>query len=103
MSGNGNGDYTSTMEIRTRRIDDPATAEDGPRILADGLWPRGIRREQANLDGWWRELAPSGDLRRWFAHNPGRWEGSKQGYFVELDTKHAAVSAALAAVSGDRP
>jgi uncharacterized protein YeaO (DUF488 family) len=69
----------------------------------DGLWARGISKQQARLDGWWRTLAPGKELRQWFAHDPSRWEGFKERYFVELDTKQVAVSAALAAISGDRP
>ena len=90
------------MEIRTRRIYDPPTARDGTRILVDGLWPRGISKQQARLDGWWRTLAPTKELRQWFAHDPSRWEGFKERYFAELDTKQVAVSAALSTVSGDR-
>ena len=68
----------------------------------DGLWARGISKQQARLDGWWRTLAPTKELRQWFAHDPSRWEGFKERYFAELDTKQVAVSAALSTVSGDR-
>ena len=88
------------MEIRTRRIYDPPTARDGTRILVDGLWPRGISKQQARLDGWWRKLAPSKELRQWFAHDPSRWEGFKERYFAELDAKQEALSA-LAETSRD--
>jgi len=87
------------MEIRTRRIYDPPTARDGTRILVDGLWPRGVSKQQTRLDGWRRELAPSKELRQWFAHDPSRWEGFKERYFAELDAKHEALSA-LAETSG---
>ena len=90
------------MEIRTRRIYDPPTALDGTRILVDGLWPRGINKQQARLDGWWRTLAPGKELRQWFAHDPGRWEGFKERYFAELDAKQGVLSA-LAETSGDGP
>jgi uncharacterized protein YeaO (DUF488 family) len=81
------------MEIRTSRIYDPPTALDGTRILVDGLWPRGISKQQARLDGWWRELAPSKELRAWYAHDPSRWEGFKARYFAELDAKREALFA----------
>jgi uncharacterized protein YeaO (DUF488 family) len=90
------------MEIRTRRIYDPPTARDGTRILVDGLWPRGISKQQARLDGWWRTLAPGKELRQWFAHDPSRWEGFKARYFTELDAKQKALSALAEASRGGR-
>jgi len=66
------------MEIRKRRIYDPPTDRDGTRILVDDLWPRGISKQQARLDGCWRTLAPGKGLRQWFAHDPSRWEGFKE-------------------------
>jgi len=90
------------MEIQTRRIYDPPAAKDGTRILVDGLWPRGISKQQARLDGWLRTLAPSKKLRQWFAHDPGRWEGFKERYFAELDAKHEALSALAETSRGDR-
>ncbi len=90
------------MEIRTRRIYEPPTARDGTRVLVDGLWPRGISKQQARLDGWWRELAPSKALRQWFAHDPSRWEGFKERYFAELDAKHEASSALAETSRGGR-
>jgi uncharacterized protein YeaO (DUF488 family) len=90
------------MEIRTRRIYDPPTARDGTRILVDGLWPRGISKQHARLDGWWGTLAPSKELREWFGHDPSRWEGFKERYFAELDAKHEAWSALAETSSGGR-
>ena len=90
------------MEIRTRRIYDPPTARDGTRILVDGLWPRGMSKQQARLDGWRRELAPSKALRQWFAHDSNRWEGFKERYFAELAAKQEALSA-LAEAFRDGP
>ena len=87
------------MEIQTRRIYTPPTAQDGTRILVDGLWPRGVSKQQARLDGWWRTLAPTKELRQWFAYDASRWEGLKERYLAELDAKHEALSA-LAETSG---
>ena len=81
------------MEIRARRIYDPPAARDGTRIPVDGLWPRGISKQQARLDGWWWTLAPGKEHRQWFAHDPSRWEGFKERYFAELDAKQEALSA----------
>ena len=90
------------MEIRTRRIYDPPTAQDGTRILVDGLWPRGVSKQQARLDGWWRTLAPGKELRQWFAHDLSRWEGFKARYFTELDAKQEALSALAETSRGGR-
>lgn len=70
--------------VAVKRIYDPASPEDGRRFLVDRLWPRGISKERARLDGWLRELAPSTELRRWFGHDPARWEEFKRRYRAEL-------------------
>lgn len=74
------------MGIAIKRIYAPAGAADGYRVLVDRLWPRGVRKEDAALDGWLREVAPSPALRRWFGHEPSRWEGFRHRYAAELDT-----------------
>lgn len=70
--------------ITTRRVYDPAEAGDGMRVLVDRLWPRGLRKEDAHLDHWLREVAPSNELRKWFGHDPARWEEFKRRYAEEL-------------------
>ena len=62
----------------------PSPTEDGLRVLVDRLWPRGISKEQARIDLWLKELAPSNELRKWYGHQPERWEGFKERYFREL-------------------
>lgn len=74
------------MGIRVKRIYLPPDAADGVRVLVDRLWPRGVRKEAAALDGWVREVAPSPTLRRWFGHDPSRWETFRHRYAAELDT-----------------
>jgi uncharacterized protein YeaO (DUF488 family) len=69
----------------------------GAQFLVDGLWPRGIRKDQLRLAGWLKELAPSGELRRWFGHRLERWEEFKRRYFAELDGKGEALKPLLAA------
>ena len=61
------------MDVRLKRAYEPPAASDGYRVLIDRLWPRGVRREEARLDEWAQELAPSGELRRWFGHDPERF------------------------------
>lgn len=60
--------------IRVKRVHDPLEPEDGPRFLVDRLWPRGIKKEDLPMDGWFRAVAPSDELRRWFGHEPAKSE-----------------------------
>jgi uncharacterized protein YeaO (DUF488 family) len=72
------------MEVRLKRAYEPPAASDGYRLLVDRLWPRGVKRAEARLDEWARELAPSVELRRWFGHDPGRFEEFRRRYTDEL-------------------
>lgn len=75
------------MRIHVRRVYDQPEAGDGVRVLVDRLWPRGLRKETAAVDHWFRELAPSTELRRWFGHDPDRWEEFRRRYAAELDRR----------------
>ena len=70
----------------THRDHEPADEADGYRVLVDRLWPRGLSKEAAALDEWVKEIAPSQTLRRWFNHEPARWEPFRHRYASELDT-----------------
>lgn len=70
--------------IQIKRIHDPVEDGDGTRILVDRVWPRGIRKSAARIDAWHRDLAPSSALRRWFAHDPARWDAFRECYRAEL-------------------
>ena len=72
------------MDVRLKRAYDPPAASDGYRLLIDRLWPRGVSKENARLDEWARELAPSSELRRWFGHEPARFEEFRRRYTAEL-------------------
>jgi len=61
--------------------------KDGVRILVDALWPRGIKKETLKADMWLKEIAPSNELRRWFSHDPDKWDEFKRRYSAELDKK----------------
>lgn len=76
--------------IRVKRVYQPPEPGDGARFLVDRLWPRGFRRDSLQLAGWLKDAAPSDALRKWFAHDPGRWEEFKRRYFAELDRKPEA-------------
>ena len=73
------------MQIWTRRAYDPPGGQDGRRVLVDRLWPRGVSKEEAQIDDWLKDVAPSDELRRWFGHDPSRWDEFRRRYFAELD------------------
>jgi uncharacterized protein YeaO (DUF488 family) len=76
--------------IRIKRVYDPSEHADGTRFLVERLWPRGMKKEALQLDGWLKEVAPSDALRRWFGHDPAKWEEFQRRYFAELEDKPAA-------------
>jgi uncharacterized protein YeaO (DUF488 family) len=71
-------------EIRIKRAYDPPASGDGLRVLVDRLWPRGLKRQEAKIDLWLKDIAPSADLRRWFGHDPARWAEFQERYRAEL-------------------
>lgn len=76
--------HGAALTIRLKRAYEPAASSDGYRVLIDRLWPRGVSREQAKVDAWDRELSPSTRLRKWFAHDPRRFEEFRRRYIEEL-------------------
>jgi uncharacterized protein YeaO (DUF488 family) len=73
-------------DILIKRVYEPPAKIDGKRVLVDRLWPRGLRKADAALDDWWKELAPSPTLRTWFGHKPERFNEFKRRYKAELKT-----------------
>ncbi len=69
--------------IKVKRVYDKQEKDDGVRILVDRLWPRGVKKDQ--IDIWLKDIAPSDELRKWFNHEPNKWEEFKERYFKELD------------------
>lgn len=76
--------------VRVKRVYETPTADDGYRILVDRLWPRGLRRENAAVDQWAKEIAPSHELRKWFGHDPALWEEFQQRFRRELESSAEA-------------
>ncbi len=70
--------------IKLKRAYEPPAADDGTRILVDRLWPRGVSKEHAALDQWMKDISPSTELRKWFGHDPARWEEFRRRYAEEL-------------------
>ena len=81
----------SAEPLRTKRIYDPPSVDDGQRILVDHIWPRGVKREAAKLTEWVKLIAPSSELRKWFGHDPARFAEFRRRYFEELDANEEAV------------
>ena len=90
------------MNVRLKRVYEPAAPDDGFRILVDRLWPRGMSKAKAAVDEWLREASPSAALRKWFAHDPRRWRGFLQRYFRELDEKPEVVARLRKLMAGKR-
>jgi uncharacterized protein YeaO (DUF488 family) len=86
--------------LRIKRVYDLPAESDGTRVLVDRMWPRGLTKQRAAVDLWFREIAPSAQLRAWFGHEPERWQAFRDRYFEELRANSGAVSrlADLAAV-----
>jgi uncharacterized protein YeaO (DUF488 family) len=72
------------MAVRLKRAYEPPEHADGYRVLIDRIWPRGVSKEDARLDEWARELAPSSELRRWFSHDPAKFDRFRSRYRDEL-------------------
>lgn len=72
------------MTIRIKRVYEEPDASDGKRILVDRLWPRGLTKEKAKVDLWLKDVAPSTELRKWFAHDPAKWAEFRTRYLEEL-------------------
>lgn len=93
---------TSIANLSIKRVYEPPSPEDGCRLLAERLWPRGLRKDSARLDGWMREAAPSTPLRQWFSHQVPRWEEFQRRYRLELEANRDAWQPILDAAAKGR-
>ncbi len=89
------------MNIKVKRVYEEPDEADGFRILVDRLWPRGVSKQNARIDYWPKELAPSTELRRWYGHAPEKWPDFKSRYFAELDSQPDLVSRLLEYLGDD--
>lgn len=80
------------MEIATKRVYEPYEESDGYRVLVDRLWPRGLTKERVHYDEWAKFLAPSTELRKWFGHDPAKWDEFQTRYQAELDANPEAAA-----------
>ena len=77
--------------ISVKRVYEPPDAHDGKRFLVDRIWPRGLKKEELQLDGWLKDVAPSAELRRWFGHDLAKWPEFQRRYLEELRAHLEAV------------
>jgi len=90
--------------VRVRRVYDEPEADDGTRVLVDRIWPRGMTKARAALDEWCKDVAPSTELRKWYGHDPDRFEEFTRRYRLELtDPGRAGALAHLRALASDGP
>ena len=80
------------MTVKIKRVYEKSEKGDGKRILVDRLWPRGLTKEKADVDLWLKEVAPSTELRKWFSHDPGKWDEFQKRYFKELKSNKEKVA-----------
>ncbi|MDW6023355.1 DUF488 domain-containing protein [Mesorhizobium sp. BAC0120] len=80
------------MMLRLKRVYEPSAEDDGLRVLVDRLWPRGLKKDEAHVDLWLKEIAPSAELRRWFGHDPKKWIGFRHRYRAELGARNDQIA-----------
>lgn len=95
------GEIGMAKAIRIKRVYEAPEPADGARVLVDRIWPRGLRKTDAAVTLWLKEIAPSTALRKWFGHRPERWSGFKARYFDELRANPALEN--LSKTTGDGP
>lgn len=81
--------------LQIKRIYDAPSADDGTRVLVDRLWPRGVTKQAAALDLWFKDVAPTSELRKWFAHDPENWQEFQKRYRAELRQNDVAIERLL--------
>ena len=87
--------------IALKRAYEPARGDDGQRFLVERLWPRGVKKAALRISGWLKDVAPSTELRKWFSHDPAKWDEFRRRYFVELDAHRDALQPLLDAARQD--
>jgi uncharacterized protein YeaO (DUF488 family) len=87
--------------ITVKQVYEPFDARDGTRFLVERLWPRGMKKDSLRIDGWLKDVAPSNALRRWFGHDPAKWDEFWRRYTAELDRQPEAWQPVLEAAQGD--
>ena len=86
--------------LKVKRVYEAPAPNDGVRVLVDRVWPRGLSKEEARIDHWLKEVAPTTALRQWFGHDPARWAEFRRRYRAELEQNPAALEALRSLVRG---
>ena len=92
----------SAHNVKLKRAYEPPAADDGTRILIDRLWPRGVTKERAAIDQWMKDISPSTELRKWFGHDPARWDEFRRRYAKEVH-QHAELLDQLRSLAREGP
>lgn len=92
MRTNPHRSLNGSSDVQIKRAYEPRSEQDGKRILVDRLWPRGLTKEKAAVDLWLKDIAPTTELRKWFGHDPARWEEFQKRYRDELKKNAGLVS-----------
>ena len=92
----------SAGNVKLKRAYEPPTPDDGMRILIDRLWPRGVTKERAAIDQWMKDISPSTELRKWFGHDPARWDEFRRRYAKEVH-QHAELLDQLRSLAREGP
>ena len=79
------------MKVNIKRVYEEPSAKDGKRILIDRLWPRGLTKDKARIDAWFKDIAPTAELRKWFSHDPAKWPEFQKRYRSELDANKGTI------------
>ena len=90
------------MTVNIKRVYELPASKDGYRVLVDRLWPRGISKESAGINAWWKEHAPSTELRKWFGHDPVKWKSFRQQYLAELRANRKELVSAVNRANRDQ-
>jgi uncharacterized protein YeaO (DUF488 family) len=86
--------------IAIKRAYEPVSGTDGRRFLVERLWPRGLTKEKLQIEAWLKDVGPSTELRKWFAHDPAKWDAFRRRYALELDSRPAAWQPIVSAARG---
>lgn len=87
--------------IKVKRVYEPSDSGDGTRFLVERLWPRGMKKESLHMEAWLKDVAPSDALRRWFGHDPAKWNEFRDRYFAELDSEPEVIQPIVEAANKD--